>query len=751
MYCERCNIDFPERLRYCKWCGGALKDRTLDTSELKTCPSCKAAVKANWTFCKSCGAKLGSPAIVGTSPVGSQSPPESSGACSNCGEQLDATSLYCKGCGSPVQQTAAPYGASSLLCAVCNSYSSIGSVVCTVCGAAFAGSAQQRPDRAPNTLIDVDESSGALPDLKGRPSQAGLPVIKEGTAEMASRPVEENTDEEQSTRKFSSPETIERIAPVAPPPAPPAPDDMRTIVMGSIKMPSQSDPQAIKPETSEITASGPVAADVPPEDEQVTMISGGGEAWGEKVAETTVLDRGRTTSPVDEDRQEEGPIEADVTTRPISDLKTYVDTSGQTASKFEGPVASDGTDSLGTAPEGGPTWPESFQGGTGVIGSGAPKQPPPPPQSLTESPTREIHEPDPAKWDPQTAPFGLDPFPSPPQPAPPPQQPWPQQPNMPPPADAPETRMMPPPPLPVPPQPGLPLPGPAAQPSRSNLVAILSVVVGIMILVLAGLGAWWYLSGGERKTPAPQEEVAVTPQPATEPAPPTAPQPPPGPVVPEGMVLVPAGAYIIGRNDGDALASPQRTVDLAAFYIDTTEVTNAQYMLFVDARKRQPPPGWENGTYPQDRANWPVTGVSWQDASDYAAWAGKRLPTEVEWEAAARGTDGRLFPWGNEWKRGLANIGTGGIRETGQYRQGASPFGALDMLGNVWEWTADELALYPGSTSQLPDAVKPGITYRIIRGGAYDGSKENDASYRGFVDASQGYPKTGFRCVMDAR
>jgi formylglycine-generating enzyme required for sulfatase activity len=217
------------------------------------------------------------------------------------------------------------------------------------------------------------------------------------------------------------------------------------------------------------------------------------------------------------------------------------------------------------------------------------------------------------------------------------------------------------------------------------------------------------------------------------------------------MVLVPGGAYTIGRDDGDAIARPARAVTLSPFFIDRTEVTNAEYKKFIDATGHAAPSDWKDGSYPEGRDNWPVTNVSWQDASDYADWIGKRLPTEAEWEAAARGTDKRIYPWGNDWRPGLANAETQGITEVGQYKEGASPSGALDMIGNVWEWTADQFELYPGSTAALPATKKPGVTYYVIRGGAFDGNKGNDATRRGFLEPDQGYPKTGFRLVKDAK
>jgi len=271
--------------------------------------------------------------------------------------------------------------------------------------------------------------------------------------------------------------------------------------------------------------------------------------------------------------------------------------------------------------------------------------------------------------------------------------------------------------------------------------------VVLIVLGLAGYFAWWFMSGGARKTPPPRE-VSIPP-------PPVEITKPPPPVIPDGMVLVASGFYPIGRTelagrrDAAEIETPQHMVDIKAFYIDRTEVTNAQYKAFIDQTGHAAPKGWVGGTFAEGRDNWPVVRVSWQDAVDYAAWAGKRLPTENEWEAAARGSDARMYPWGNEWLPGRANIASKGILEVGSHPEGASPSGALDMIGNVWEWTADEFSLYPGSTAKEPKR-EDGITYRVIRGGAFDGNREHDAAYRGYVDSSQAYEKTGFRCVKNA-
>ncbi|HEY6328918.1 MAG TPA: SUMF1/EgtB/PvdO family nonheme iron enzyme, partial [Blastocatellia bacterium] len=246
--------------------------------------------------------------------------------------------------------------------------------------------------------------------------------------------------------------------------------------------------------------------------------------------------------------------------------------------------------------------------------------------------------------------------------------------------------------------------------------------------------------------PSPAESPATLMASGSPPVPtPSAEVTPPAGAEAGEMVAIPAGQYTIGCDSGDLYAKPSHIVDLPAFQIDRTEVTNTEYKKFVDTTGHPAPENWPNGTFIDGQDKFPVTDVTWQDAADYARWAGKRLPSEAEWEAAARGPDARLYPWGNDWRKGLSNTGTTGIVEVGSFPDGASPFGALDMVGNVWEWTADEFDLYPGSTANRPADLKPGITYRVIRGGAYD-AKSPTACYRGFVDGSKSYPKTGFRC-----
>jgi formylglycine-generating enzyme required for sulfatase activity len=165
-------------------------------------------------------------------------------------------------------------------------------------------------------------------------------------------------------------------------------------------------------------------------------------------------------------------------------------------------------------------------------------------------------------------------------------------------------------------------------------------------------------------------------------------------------VLVPAGPFVRGSTRGDEDERPVRTQALAAFAIDRSEVTRMAYATCVGARRCNPVPAHLAGPSGSD-GNLPVTGVSWFDARDFCAFAGGRLPAEAEWEKAARGSDGRTFPWGEEAQCDRANWGNfdgegpcagqnpGFPVAVGRYPEGTSPYGAVDMAGNVWEWVAD--------------------------------------------------------------
>ncbi len=238
---------------------------------------------------------------------------------------------------------------------------------------------------------------------------------------------------------------------------------------------------------------------------------------------------------------------------------------------------------------------------------------------------------------------------------------------------------------------------------------------------------------------------------------------------PVNMVLVPTGPYSMGADSFTA-SQPIHTVHVPAFYMDIYEVTNAQYRAFCDSTSRPYPPAlgfdgmpgffndmpnyFSNPTY----ANYPVAMVSWDDARAYSAWAGKRLPTEAEWERAAKGnTDNRHWPWGNTWIAANANIANSSADRyaktspVGTYPNGISPAGCYDMAGNVSEWCEDD---YHESYTDAPTDGSPWIdsprgSSRVLRGGSGFGNFSfARCDYRGaHLDPAARYPNVGFRCA----
>lgn len=219
-----------------------------------------------------------------------------------------------------------------------------------------------------------------------------------------------------------------------------------------------------------------------------------------------------------------------------------------------------------------------------------------------------------------------------------------------------------------------------------------------------------------------------------------------------GMVYVEGGEFTMGSDGVDEFERPAHKVRVAPFYIDVNEVTCEEYLKFATAEHHRLPPSWTSGTFPPGSAKQPVTGVDWNDATAYAKWARKRLPTEEQWEYAARGINGGRYPWGNDWKPNVANAGDSSaqhLTDVGSYPGGKTATGVMDMIGNAWEWTASDVTPYPGGhfSSPVPKAVK------IIRGGSWQESKQQaTTTYRGFLEMSgaEDYSATGFRCVIDA-
>ncbi|MBI4878160.1 MAG: SUMF1/EgtB/PvdO family nonheme iron enzyme [Planctomycetes bacterium] len=235
--------------------------------------------------------------------------------------------------------------------------------------------------------------------------------------------------------------------------------------------------------------------------------------------------------------------------------------------------------------------------------------------------------------------------------------------------------------------------------------------------------------------------------------------------LPPGRVEVKAGSYEIGPYSGwvqgrKGIGKKSKRVNLRAFFIDRTEVTNAEYMVFwkwlgEEARPAHLPRYWtrsEEGdvSFAEGRGDHPVVGVSCNDALAYAAWCGKRLPSEDEWEAAARGAEGRTYPWGSEYEAGRANDRDAAIGDTapvGSFPAGASPCGCLDMAGNVEEWTAST-----EDGTALAERIDSNLLLVVIRGGNFNSGASNvSATFRWvYPGLSTENQWTGFRCALSA-
>ena len=209
------------------------------------------------------------------------------------------------------------------------------------------------------------------------------------------------------------------------------------------------------------------------------------------------------------------------------------------------------------------------------------------------------------------------------------------------------------------------------------------------------------------------------------------------PSPPEGMVYVPAGPFIMGSEVGDSDEAPRQTASTDAFFIDKYELSNEEFKKF-DSKY----------SFRKGREKHAAK-VTWEQADAYAEWAGKRLPTETEWEKAARGTDGRMFPWGNTFDTSFV-IWDESYPPGNSIARPESPYGCIDMAGGAWEWTASWYKPYKGNTIPC-DAY--GETYKVIRGGAsFNDKAMMRTTHRYYVlpNMTGGY-YTGFRCVKDAK
>jgi serine/threonine protein kinase len=271
----------------------------------------------------------------------------------------------------------------------------------------------------------------------------------------------------------------------------------------------------------------------------------------------------------------------------------------------------------------------------------------------------------------------------------------------------------------------------------------LPIILGLVIVLLLGAGGGGYFLMRSKVTTGPSN---------------------PGPNQPietpmkADLVEIPGGAFQMGRNDGPPTEAPAHAATVSTFLMDKTEVTNAEYSQFVRESNHTPPEHWGGIKPPVGQELLPVSNVSYDDAVSFVEWRSKRdgttyrLPTEEEWEYAARNGDkDNLYPWGNTWQSGRAatqESGVGTVQPVGTYNQGMNRWGVQDLVGNVWEWTSSKASLYKGNSTQLPAQHKDWI---VIRGGCYASPTKGDlpvsGTLRNWVAPNYKNPVLGFRLV----
>lgn len=228
---------------------------------------------------------------------------------------------------------------------------------------------------------------------------------------------------------------------------------------------------------------------------------------------------------------------------------------------------------------------------------------------------------------------------------------------------------------------------------------------------------------------------------------------------PAGMVLIPSGSFTLGASSEDGIEGidvgvdqiPRHRISLKSFYIDQNEVTVGEYRQFVQQTRHQEPCIWTDPGFSKPPDQETLSDVSYFDAEAYCEWKGKRLPTEEEWEKAARGTDGRRWPWGNDFYKERTNTLESGLKKVvppETFQGDVSPYGVHDMAGNVMEWTSSWYEPYPGNTLKR---TAFGKKFKILRGGTWSESATPFArtTHRFPVLPSIAQPDFGIRCAKD--